>query len=333
MNILVNLPAGFFRTPASQRVLARLDAIGTVRRTSHNTAEEIAGDLAWAEAVIMWSWPKLLPGLLDKAPKLRFAGHLDLSQEAAKVALSRGLPVSVTRAAFSPAVSEMALTLILACLRRTSTYHMAMRRVEETWVESFPDDIDPRERQLTGRRVGLVGFGRIGRRLAELLAPFHVELRVADPYVPAEAVATVYPGAKKAELDDLLRESEIVVICAASNPGSNHLIGREQIALLPTDGVFVNVARAALVDTGALVDRLRRGDLSAAVDVFDREPLPPDHPLRTLPNAYLTPHRAGGVMESVERILGWLVDDLEAHLAGRPRQHALVEAMVPALDA
>jgi len=96
--------------------------------------------------------------------------------------------------------------------------------------------------------------------------------------------------------------------------------------------VLVNVARAALVDTGALVDRLRRGDLYAAIDVFDKEPLEADSPLRDIPNAFLTPHRAGGILASVQRTVSWLADDLEAHLAGRPRTYALVEAMVPSLD-
>jgi phosphoglycerate dehydrogenase-like enzyme len=86
------------------------------------------------------------------------------------------------------------------------------------------------------------------------------------------------------------------------------------------------------VDTDALVARLGEGDFYAAIDVFDSEPLAKNHPLRKLPNAYLTPHRAGGVMESVQRILTWLIDDIEAHLAGRSRQYALTEQMIPMLD-
>ena len=93
------------------------------------------------------------------------------------------------------------------------------------------------------------------------------------------------------------------------------------------------MARAALVDTSALVERLKQGDLFAASDVFDHEPLETDAALRALPNAYLSPHRAGGTLASVSRTLHWLIDDLEAVVAGKAQQHALVPHMLPSLDA
>jgi Phosphoglycerate dehydrogenase and related dehydrogenases len=331
MDILVNLPEGFFVHPDLADTFARLGRLGDVRKTSHNRAEEIAADLARAEAVLMWSWPLLTDDLLDAAPRLRYRGHLDINQAGAKIALTRSVPVSVSRAGFSPAVSEMALALILNSLRRVSDYHAAMRTGEETWVKAFPGDIDRRERELTGRPVGIVGFGRVGQRLAQLLAPFGCPLLVVDPYVP-DAVLARFEGARRVELPEMLEMSDVVVLCAASNEGTRHLLGREEIARLRPDAVLVNVARAALVDTEALAERLRRGDLFAALDVFDKEPLEADSPLRGLPNAYLTPHRAGGVIASVQRCVGWLVDDLEAVLAGRPQQYPLTEGMLPSLD-
>jgi phosphoglycerate dehydrogenase-like enzyme len=331
INLLVNLPAGFYRAPALRPVFARLARMARVRKRSHDTADQIRPDLAWADAVLMWSWPALTDDLLDAAPRLRFAGQLDVSQAAARVALGRGLAVSTTRGAWSPAVAEMALALALATLRKVSDYHAAMRRGAEKWVRVFPTDIDPEERQLTGRPVGIIGFGAVGRRLAELLAPFACRpLRVYDPFVSADVAARY--GARPGRLRDLVRGSDVVVLCAASNAGTRHLLARREIAALRRGAVLVNVARAALVDTAALVARLRRGDLYAAIDVFDAEPLPRGSPLRRLPNAYLTPHRAGGVMESVVRIVGWLADDLENHLARRPLRYPLTAAMLPALD-
>ena len=330
MNILVNQRKGFVDHPAVAGVIERLHRLGDVRLTAHNTADEIRPDLAWADAVILWSWPVLTDELLDAAPRLRYAGHIDIGQQGARIALRRGLPVSVSRHGFSPAVAELALGLILSLLRRISDYHQPMRLGTETWVRAFPADLNPLERELTGSHVGLVGFGRVGRRLAELLRPFQTTLRVHDPFVADDLLAA--HGAARAELAEMLRASDVVVICAASNPGTRRLLGRDEIALLKPNAVLVNVARAALVDTEALVERLRRGDLFAALDVFDREPLAHDSVLRTLPNAYLTPHRAGGIIASVVRILEYLVDDLEAVLAGRERQHPLTEAMLPGLD-
>ncbi|MDQ2800578.1 MAG: hydroxyacid dehydrogenase [Armatimonadota bacterium] len=330
LNLLINLAPSFFVAPVLEPVWERLSQFSEIRRGSHNTAEEFAPDLAWADAVLMWAWPTWTPALLDQAPRLRFSGHLDISQAGARVALDHGLPVSVVRRAFSPAVSEMALSLILTCLRKTSHYHMAMRDGKEAWVEDFPGDIDPDERQLSGRPVGIVGFGGVGQGLASLLAPFGCPLRVYDPFLP-ENIAAKF-GAQRVELAELLRQSEIVVLCAASNEGTRKLLGAAEIALLRPKSVLVNVARAALVDTDALIARLRQNDLYAALDVFDVEPLSLDSPLRKLPNAFLTPHRAGGLLSSVERLLTSLADDLEAYFEDRPRAYALTEAMLPSLD-
>lgn len=330
MNVLVNLPPGFFTHSSLAPIFDRLSPLGDVRRTSHNTADQIKDDLAWAEAVLMWGWPSYTPELLDAASRLRFAGHLDILQPGARLALARGLPVSVSRGGFSPAVSEMALGLILTLLRRTSDYHAQMRAGAEAWVNEFPTDIDTRERELTGRSVGIIGFGQVGRRLGEMLGPFGCDLRIVDPFASEDVIQA--HGAKRVDLDEMLTHSDVVVLCAASNAGTKHLLGRREIEMLRPDAVLVNVARAALVDTEALADRLRRDDLSAAIDVFDQEPLPADSPLRGLPNAYLTPHRAGGLIVSVQRILNWLIDDLEAFLAGRERKYALTEAMLPSLD-
>ena len=329
INLLINLPPDTFACPELRGIFKRLAAMAVVRRTSANTPEEIVKDLPWADAVIMWSWPVLDAALLAKAPRLKFLGQLNSTQRTARAAFKRGLPISEARKGWSPAVAEMALTLMLAGLRKTSAYHIAMRAGTEEWVKSFPSGIDPRERQLTGRAVGIVGFGGIGQRLAQLLAPFNVKLRVYDPFLP-KAVAKQY-GAQLVPLMQLLRASEIVVLCAAQNKASERLIGPKQIQVLRKDCVLVNVSRASLIDMQALTSRLRKGDMTAMLDVFEHEPLETDAPLRRMKNAFLTPHRAGGLMESVQRLLTMLVDDLEASLKGKPRKHVLTEAMLPSL--
>ena len=329
-NLLINLPGGFFTTPSLKAVFQRFEKKANVRKTSWNTPEEIAADLAWADAVVMWSWPVLKAETLAQAPNLEFAGHINISLTGARHELEHGLTISEVRHGWSPAVAEMALTLALAGLRKTSAYHMAMRQGTEAWVGSFPDSIDPQERQLTGRTVGIVGLGRIGQRLAELLAPFHVQLRAFDPYLP-KAVAAQY-GAKLVTLKELIGKSDVVVLCAANTEGARNLLGKAEIAALRPNAVLVNVGRSLLIDMPALAKRLRRGDLVAMLDVFDKEPLEADSVFRSLPNAYLTPHRAGGVMESVERLLSMLADDFEAWQQKKPLQYALSEKAIPSLS-
>jgi phosphoglycerate dehydrogenase-like enzyme len=331
MNILINLPSDFFTQPELAPCFDRIARHGKVRKTSHNTPDEIAADLKWAEVVFMWSWPVLDNALLDRVGKLDYAGHIDINQTGARAELARGIPVSTSKSGFSPAVAEMALGLILNALRKISDYHAAMRAGTEKWVQAFPKDIDPLERELTGRTVGIIGLGQVGGRLRELLEPFHCPIKVHDPFLPDEIAKA--KKVTKVTLPELVAQSSVIVLCAAANAGTQQLLDAKLIQAMPANAVFVNVARATLVNTEALIARLTKGDLVAAIDVFDQEPLSQNHPLRQLPNALLTPHRAGGLMSSVERNLNWLIEDFENVLAARPRRYAVTTEMISRLDA
>ena len=328
--LLINLPPTFFSHAQLQPHFQRIEGLASeVRRTSHNTTDEIMADLPWAEAVLMWAWPGFGKEELQACPDLKFLAQINTTQKHVKACLEKGIAISEARHCWSPAVAEMALTLMLAGLRQTSAYHIKMRTGAESWVNDFPKDIDPRERQLTGRAVGIVGFGGIGQRLAQLLQPFQVKLRIYDPYLP-EAIANQYE-AQQVPVMELIGKSDVVVLCAANNEGARHLVGAVEIAAFPPNAVLVNVGRSMLIDMPALQKRVEKGDLIAMLDVFDNEPLENNHPLRNLENAYLTPHRAGGIMESVERALVMLGDDLEAFLSGRSIKYAVTPQMLPSL--
>ncbi len=140
-------------------------------------------------------------------------------------------------------------------LRRTSDQHATMRNGREAWVGDFSGDIDPRERELGDRPVGIIGFGRIGRRLRELLVPFGCPILVHDPFLPADAARAA--GVEAVPLPVLLRDADVVVLCAANTGSTAKLIGAAEIAVLRRDAVFIHVARSALVDHEALVARLQ----------------------------------------------------------------------------
>ncbi len=323
--ILVNLPPSFFPCAVLQPQFERLGSLGAVRTTSHDNLEPFLKDLASVEAAFMWSWPELSEESL-RATKLRFLGQINTTGLTARACLSRGVALSEARHCWSPAVAEMALGLILSGLRGIGDYHASMRSGTEKWVQVFPADISPRERELTGRRVGIVGFGGIGRRLAELLQPFRTELLVHDPFISPRVAEEA--GVRNVGLHELLSACEVVVLAAPGSHANRALLGQAEIDLLPKDSLLVNVSRASLVDTAALIRRLRKGDLIALLDVFDEEPLAGDSPLRKIPGAYLTPHRAGGLLSSVQRALEMLLDDFEAFLAGNPRRYAITEEML-----
>jgi phosphoglycerate dehydrogenase-like enzyme len=156
--------------------------------------------------------------------------------------------------------------------------------------------------------VGLVGFGGIGRNLARFLAPFTEAVYVSDPYVAPALMESL--GVKPAPLGELFARSDILVVCAANNTGTEKLVNRPLIESLKSGALFINCGRAILLDNAALLDRIRRGDIDVCLDVFETEPLPKDDPLRGFDRVYLTPHR-GGLLASFLEIFDRFVEDLE----------------------
>lgn len=325
--LLINLPKSFFTVEELKERFAKIEEKYDVRKTSHDTHEQIAEDLKWAEAIMMWSWPILGAEEFKAAEQLEILAQINTTKTTAVEATKKGITLSEVRHAWSPAVSEMALTLMLAGLRRTSDFHMKMRtgNDEKIWVEDFPADIDPRERQLTGRKVGIVGFGAIGQRLAELLKPFQVDLLINDPFLPKEVSDRF--GAKNTTTDEICRECEIIVLCAANTPEAEKTISARHINAMKKDTVLVNVGRSMLIDMDALAERLKKNDMTAMLDVFDNEPLEKDSVFRSLENAYLTPHRAGGIYASVYRSVDWLMNDIDAFFAGKEIKYRISEKM------
>ncbi|NUO36458.1 MAG: hydroxyacid dehydrogenase, partial [Dermatophilaceae bacterium] len=177
-----------------------------------------------------------------------------------------------------------------------------------------------------GRRVGVVGASRIGRRLLDLLRPFDLRPSLTDPYVDeAEAAAL---GVPLLPLDDLLRTSHIVTLHAPSTPETRHLMGRRELALMPDGAVLINTARGALVDHDALTAELRTGRLSAILDVTDPEPLPPGSPLYDLPNVFVTPHLAGSQGNEVARLGSVVAQEADRFVRGEELAYAVDPGML-----
>jgi phosphoglycerate dehydrogenase-like enzyme len=190
------------------------------------------------------------------------------------------------------------------------------RLIADDYYSPWRDHSDPgwRMSELTGRRVGLIGLGHIGRRLVELLRPFRCDVWVTDPYVPKEVALA--SGVRLTGLDRVLADSEVVVCCAPLTPKTHRMIGARELELLRPGGVFVNVSRGAIVDPDALVARAKRGDVRFALDVFDPEPIPRESEIRHLPNVFLSPHIASFSRECGPRFFSFMVDELERHFGG-----------------
>jgi phosphoglycerate dehydrogenase-like enzyme len=231
------------------------------------------------------------------------------------------------------AVAEYVILQLLEWRHRTGDAESLLRRGE--WSRSSRMGAAPHD-ELAGARVGIVGYGAIGRALAHRLRPFGVEILVANRTPPAtgDGLAAAFP---LAELDQLLAVVDIAVLAVAATPETIGLIDRRRLALLGRTGLLVNVARAALVDELALFESLRDGVLGGAVlDVWYGYPdavnpvAPPSRlPFHTLSNVVMTPHMAGWTGGTVERRWQDMVANLRRLARGEPLANIVRAATVP----
>ncbi|MFJ3669030.1 hydroxyacid dehydrogenase [Streptomyces sp. NPDC090106] len=269
-----------------------------------------------------WGCPPLDDAVLDAAPKLRAVLHAAGSVKgfATPGLWRRGIAVSSAADANALPVAEYTLGVILLAGKDVFARRERLRadRAHPGWgvVPGIGNH---------GRRVGVIGASRIGRRVIELLRPFDLRVSLTDPYVDEAGAAAL--GVPLLPLDELLRTSEIVTVHAPETPGTRHLIGRRELALMPDGAVLVNTARGSLVDTDALVDELRSGRLTAVLDVTDPEPLPAGSPLYDLPGAFVTPHLAGSQGNELPR-LGLAVAEEAGRLSRGERPAHPVDATV-----
>jgi len=204
----------------------------------------------------------------------------------------RGITVANVPGGNANAVAELALALMLSVLRRIPVMDARIRRGE--W-DRFTG------RELTGKTVGLVGFGATSRELARRLRGFDVRLLVTDPAVDVAATAEL--GATATSLTDLLAASDVVSLHAPHTPATHHLGGAEFFRAMRTDAVFVNTSRGGLVDEAALHDALRTGEIAGAgLDVWEVEPVAAANPLLRLDNVVATTHGAADTVEAYRTV-------------------------------
>lgn len=192
--------------------------------------------------------------------------------------------------------------------------------------EVWPEAAGVTTYEIAGRRVGLLGMGYVGRCAARLFRAVGAEVWAYDPYLTPERAGEL--GVRKAELDELLRSCPIISVHLPVTEETRHMLGARELALIPDGAVFVNTARAWVIDQDAMVHELATGRFWAALDVFDREPLPPEHPLRAMPNVLLTPHVAGRTVDSYAGLMALMIDEVGRLAKGEPLRYAVTRDML-----
>jgi phosphoglycerate dehydrogenase-like enzyme len=223
------------------------------------------------------------------------------------------------------ATAEMGAALLLYSARNVDFYRSALRNRSNRIYDNV--HLHGAPESLIGREVAMIGFGRIGRALVDLMRGFDLEWLVYDPYAP-RSLAKKYP-VRLVGLQTLLPRAHLLLLTAALTEETRGLLSRDRLARLPDGAVVINIARGGLVDLAALTKEVQRKRLRCALDVTDPlEPLPVGHVLRTLPGAIVTPHIAGSNRRVRQEMAQVVMNDLESFFCSKGVHNRVTTAML-----
>jgi phosphoglycerate dehydrogenase-like enzyme len=283
--------------------------------------------LKMAEALVTtWDSPHFSEDLPRLAPKLRIIAHCG-GEVKSRFALSLFDELTITAAPvpMARATAELGAALLLYSARNLDFYRDEIRKRSNRVYEDL--HLHGSTESMIGREVAMIGFGRIGRALVDLMRGFQLHWLVYDPYAP-KSLARQYP-VRFSDLASLLRRAHLLVLTAALTDETRGLLNRDRLARLPDGAAVINIARGGLVDLAALTNEVRRGRLRCALDVTDPlEPLPIGHALRTLPGAIVTPHIAASNRSVRHDIADVVMDDLETFFKGHGVENRVTAAML-----
>ncbi|MDQ1079432.1 hydroxyacid dehydrogenase [Pseudoroseomonas cervicalis] len=245
------------------------------------------------------------------APELRVVARHGAGIDGIDIAAARARGLAVTRAAGanSRSVAEHAMALMLSMLKDLPSVAAGMR--EGLWEKT-----SRMTRDIDGMTLGIVGYGAIGSKVARYADAFGMRVLAYDPYLPGDGLPG--PGTRVASLAELLPQAEVLSLHCPLEPETRGLIGAAELALLPRGAILVHTARGGIVDQEALLAALESGQLSwAGVDVFAKEPLDADSPLRSHPRVVPTPHLAANTPRGALGMACGAAESIIAVLAGR----------------
>lgn len=252
--------------------------------------------------------------MMDKAPKLRLIQKWGIGVDKIDLPAAErlGIPVAITAGANAATVSEHTIMHMLAISRRLTLADRALR--EGRWIVG---EIRPQARKMLEKTIGIVGFGNIGRAVAQRLQGFGVNIIYYDIQGRSDDIAKPL-NAKFVEMDELLAQSDIITLHIPGGTANYHLFNKETFAKMKPGAALINAARGDLVDEAALVEALESGHVSGAgLDVFETEPRG-ETPLAKFDNVIMTPHSAGSVMDNVVPMARHGFENMLRVLRGEP---------------
>ncbi len=269
------------------------------------------------DALIVRSGIQVDADILNAGKKLVVVGRAGMGVDNIDIpaATMAGIIVMNTPGANSMATAEHAMVMMLAVSRHTAPAYASLKAGE--WERSSFIGTE-----LYGKTLGIIGFGRIGRLVAERANAFGMEILAFDPFVSEEVAREI--GVTLVDLEDLLQEADYITLHAASTPETDSMINAESISQMKDGVIIINVARGKLIDDNALADALITGKVkAAAIDVYRQEPPKVDNPLLGLPNVLHTPHLGASTTESQHTVATQIADQILAALRGTDFANAI----------
>jgi D-3-phosphoglycerate dehydrogenase len=301
-----------FTWPSSDRESAVLAEVGARLVVAQTATEEEFLRLVGDADAILTCFARVSAAVIRAGRRLQVIGRYGIGVDniAVDEATRLGLPVTNVPAYCVDEVAEHTLALLLACARGVCRYSAALRRGDWGLKTAMPLG------RVRGRVLGIVGFGKIGRSLAAKAQGLGMRVLVHDHHATAEAVRQA--RAELLALDEVLRQADFLSLHVPATPQTRGLLNAERLRRMKPTAFIINTARGALIDQHALLDALRERRIAgAALDVFEPERLPPDHPLLALPNVLATPHVAFYSEESVAELQTRAARNVAAVLSGR----------------
>ena len=291
-----------------------------------NTA--LMANLVGSDALITtWDSPYLSLKAMKQLPSVRAIAHCGGEvKKRFERGLFRKLVIVNTPRPMAMPTAELGAAFLLYAARNIDFYRAALRTGSNQIYEEAHIGGGTAE-SLIGREVGMIGLGRIGQALVELLRGFNISWRVYDPYASKKhsAASNVHFDS----LSGLLKRSSLLVVAAAATERTRHLLNHDRLAMLPNGASVINIARGSLIDLPALMEEVKKGRLRCALDVSDpEEPLPPTHPLRKLEGAIVTPHIGGGGRRTRGEMADIAMDELQRFFRGKPVQNRVTTQML-----
>ena len=260
--------------------------------------------------VTSWDSPVIDKDVLDACPNLKAVVHGAGSVRPiiSDEFIARKIRVTNSAVAIGEGVAESALGFAISACK--GFYWLDRDTSKGLWQENIKTTV----KDFYDIKVGVISGGYVGKHMVKLLHNFHVDVLLYDPFLTKEQIAEI--GAEKVELDELLKESDVITIHAPGIPATANMLNADNLPLIKDGAILINTARGIIINEEALINELKKGRFCACLDVTYPEPPEKDNPLRNMDNVILTPHIAGTATNGLKRVALHVCDEIELLLKG-----------------